>query len=477
MNETDEEPDRGRSRRRVLAAAGSALGAGLAGCGGDGGAETEADDPDQIETDETTPEPTATTATTTVPAERGGDDFPPLGNYPVEGDSATYGFTVPVSGPFSALGEAERRGYELAVQHLNEGGGWADSWTDLSGDGVLGYTVEGVVRDTATDPAEARQAAAELIDRDEALLVSGGASTAAAFTIQEVCQQERVQYMAALTQSPVLTGEQCARYGFREMHTVSMGASALATTLTDELGEDGTFSVLYPDYAYGQSVQESVRRQFEGRGWTTGETVSTPLGTEDYTTFLESIPQNETDVLVLGQFGNRGAQVLRRATEMGLATDTTLAVPLMDRTFLETAGSAIDGVYGTADWHWTRDERFSNAFTERFRAAYDQPPSSAARLAYAATMRYSAAVERAGTFYPPEVIRELEGNSYANTGLGRALSRACDHQSIRSVYVLRGQEPDSGPAPVEIAETVDGSSVAYACSESPASECELGDYR
>jgi ABC-type branched-subunit amino acid transport system substrate-binding protein len=477
MDETDEEPDPGRSRRRVLAAAGTALGAALAGCGGDVETETDADDPDEIEDDETTPEPTATTATTTVPAERGGDDFPPLGNYPVEGDTVTYGFTVPVSGPFSTLGDAERRGYELAVQHLNEGGGWADSWTDLSGDGVLGYTVEGVVRDTATDPDEARQAAAELIDRDEALLVSGGASTAVAFTIQELCQQERVQYMAALAQSPVLTGEQCVRYGFREMHTVSMGATALATTLTDELGEDGALSILYPDYAYGNSVQEAVTGQFTARGWSTGESIAVPLGTEDFRQALDNVPADETDVLVLGQFGRRGARALQQAAESGFATDTTLAVPLMDLTFLENAGSALDGVYGTADWHWTRDERFSNVFTERFRAEYDRLPSSAARLAYAAAMRYSAAVERAGTFYPPEVIRELEDHRYANTGVGRALSRACDHQSLRSVYVLRGQDPAIADAPVELVETVDGSSVAYACSESPASECELGDYR
>ena len=72
----------------------------------------------------------------------GGEDYPSLGNYPIEGDTATFGFNVPQSGPYSSEGEDELRGYELAVEHLNNGGGWVDEWDDLSGDGVLDYEID-----------------------------------------------------------------------------------------------------------------------------------------------------------------------------------------------------------------------------------------------------------------------------------------------------------------------------------------------
>jgi len=478
MDEADDDTAPGRSRRRVLAAAGTALGAGLAGCGGDAGretaTETDADDPDEIETDESTETPTATT---TVPADDdpGDAEFPPLGNYPVEGETVTYGFTVPLSGPYSLLGEDQRQGYELAVDHLNSGGGWADAWDDLAGDGVRGRTVEAAFADTQTDPSEARQAAARLIDRDEAIVVSGGVSTAVAIAVMRLCQRERVQHMAALSHSNVTTGSECVRYSFREMHNVAMSMLGLRLALEDTLGRSGTVSVLYSDYSYGVSIREATERLFDSDVWATGETVPAPIGTRDYTSILENIPQ-ETDVLVFGQFGLDAATALPQAREMGLAEEMTFVVPLVDRTLLEQAGSDIDGVVGTADWHWTRDERFSNVFTASYRDAYDERPSASARLAYAATMRYSAAVERAGTFYPPEVIAEMEDHGYANTGVGRARSRACDHQSLRDVYVLRGQS-DSEPAPVEIVDTLDGSAVAYGCSESPADECTLGEYQ
>lgn len=468
---------RGRSRRQVLAATGTALGAALAGCGGDAGESTDRDDPDDVDDADDTDTPTETpTATAGEPTDEGQSEYPPLGNYPVEGDTVTYGFTVPLSGPFGTLGEHERRGYDLAVRHLDEGGGWADEWDALSGDGVLGKSVESVVRDTETDPGRARRVATELIESDEAVVLSGGISTAVAIVTQQTCQQGRVPYMAALTPSNVVTGRECVRYAFREMHNVEMGMRGLVERLAADSDSSGTVSVLYPDYAYGQAVQETTTRLFEDRGWTTGETVAAPLGTDDYGQYLDSIPR-ESDVLVLSQFGPDAATALQQATEMGFAADTTLAVPLMERTFLDAAGPELDGVHGTVDWHWTREDPSSTAFTDAYEAEYGERPPAVARLAYAATMRFSAAVERAGTFYPPEVIRAMEDHEYANTGLGQAVSRACDHQSIRPVFVVEGRDPTSTDTPVEIVAEQGPDTVGYPCSAPPASECDLGEYQ
>jgi len=107
-------------------------------------------------------------------------EYPKLGNYPIEGDTATFGFNVPQSGPYASEGEDELRAYELAVDHLNNGGGWVDSqFDDLSGDGVLDYEIGSVSGDTATDADTALEAALDaLIDagivdeRDDSLVTT-----------------------------------------------------------------------------------------------------------------------------------------------------------------------------------------------------------------------------------------------------------------------------------------------------------------
>ena len=53
---------------------------------------------------------------------------------------------------------------------------------------------------------------------------------------------------------------------------------------------------------------------------------------------------------------------------------------------------------------------------------------------------YADAVERAGTFYPPEVIKALEGFEFDGAGNGPTLYRDADHQCFKEVLVVRGNE-------------------------------------
>ena len=53
---------------------------------------------------------------------------------------------------------------------------------------------------------------------------------------------------------------------------------------------------------------------------------------------------------------------------------------------------------------------------------------------------YADACERAGTFYPPEVIKALEGFEFDGMGNGPTLYRADDHQCFKDVLVVRGKE-------------------------------------
>ncbi|QZY00545.1 substrate-binding protein [Halobaculum rubrum] len=438
------------SRRDVLKASGAAGAAGLtglAGCAGGGG---------------------------------GGDsEYPSLGNYPVEGDEVVFGFNVPQSGSYSQEGADELRGYNLAVDHLNNGGGWADTWSDLSGDGVLGKTVTSVEGDTATNPDTARQSAQRMIDRDNAVMISGGSSSAVAIAVQGLCQEEKVQFQCCVTHSNDTTGPECVRYSFREMFNAYMTGQALAPVLSEEYGEDLNFYQLYADYSWGQTQQASMEKFFTEVGnWSQLESVATPLGTSDYSSYLSDVPRDETDVLVLNHYGLDAANSLPQALEAGLDQDMEIVVPLYNRLMAEAAADSIGGIFGTVDWSWQLDNSPSQAFVEEYRAEHDRAPSYAARIAYTQTMQYAAAAERAGTFYPPEVIRAMEGYEYDNAGLGSETLRKCDHQGQRDVLVTRGL-PSGEQTEDRLLEVVNQTSrdkLGYACDAGPAAECELGEY-
>jgi len=436
------------SRRDVLKASGAAGAAGLtglAGCAGGGGSS----------------------------------EYPELGNYPVEGDEVVFGFNVPQSGSYSQEGADELRGYNLAVDHLNNGGGWVDSWDGLSGDGVLGKTVTSVEGDTATDPDTARQSAQRMINRDNAIMITGGSSSGVAIAVQGLCQEENVLFQCCITHSNDTTGSECVRYSFREMFNAYMTGQALAPVLAEEYGEDLNFYQLYADYSWGQTQQASMEQFFTDVGnWSQLESVPTPLGTSDYSSYLSDVPRDETDVLVLNHYGLDAANSLPQAIEAGLDQDMEIVVPLYNRLMAEAASDSIDGIFGTADWNWQLGDDASQSFVEVYRAEHDRAPSYGARIAYTQTLQYAAAAERAETFYPPEVIRELEGHEYSGAGLGSESMRACDHQAQRDVLVMQGAsaEEQTEDKLLNIVSQTARDDIGYACDAGPAAECELGEY-
>jgi ABC-type branched-subunit amino acid transport system substrate-binding protein len=306
---------------------------------------------------------------------------------------------------------------------------------------------------------------------------SGGSSSAVAIAQQKLGQQEKVMFMSCLTHSNDTTGSECVRYGFREMFMAHMTGKALAPILRQEYGEDLNFYQLFADYTWGQTVRNSMREFLEEAGWTQTEAVATPLGTSDYSSYLANVP-DDTDVLLLVHYGLDAANSMPQAIDAGLDEDMEIVVPLFNRLLAQAASGSIEGIFGTADWSWQQEDEVSQAFTQAFQDEYDKVPSYAARLAYSAALSFSAAAERAGTFYPPEVIRALEDWEYDQAGLGPSTMRACDHQAMRGIKVVRGlpESEQTEQQLLEIVEDVPREDVAYGCDEGPAADCELGSY-
>lgn len=438
-------------RRTLLRAGGVATLGGLAGCGSSGSSERQ---------------PSVEDA-----------EFPALGNYPVSPDEVVFGLTIPKSGLYISEGRAQLRGYNLAVEHLNRGGGGVDLWEELSGEGVLGRTVRTAEGDTSTNPEHARREASRLIDAENAIVLTGGTSSGVAVAVQRLCQRNSVPYMASVTHENRTTGTDCVRYGFREMPNTTMTGRALAESLSSELGSDRTFSQLYADYSWGREQASILDRTLTERaGWTRRASTRVPVGERDYSDALAAVPRDEIDVLVLTLYGLDAAAALPQLRARGLHDDVELVVPLFDGVLERVAGDALGGVYGTVEWNWQLRNDFAIAFVDAFRRRYDRVPSYAAHLAYVQTLQFAAAAERAGTFYPPRIIERLEGHTYDNVGMGsEQLLRACDHQAMRGVLVVQGLSPGdrTEDRTFRLVETVDRERVAYDCATEPAASCSL----
>jgi branched-chain amino acid transport system substrate-binding protein len=409
-----------------------------------------------------------------------------IGNFPVKGSSVVYGFNVPQTGSYADEGADELRAYKLAVKHLNEGGGMLETLqpSALKGNGVLGKKVEYVTGDTQTDPDAARASARRMIERDGVIMYSGGSSSAVAIAQQYLAQEKGVIFMVGLSHSNDTTGKDRRRYGFRHFFNAYMSGQALGPILAKEYGKDRRAYHLTADYTWGHTQYESMKDSTEKQGWTTVNNIMTPLGSTDYSQFLTAVLNSDADVLVLNHYGQDMVNSLTQAVRFGMRDRTAngkqveVVVPLYSRLMAKGAGSEnIQGIFGTTNWSPDLDDKGSLAFTKAFEDEYGQPPSQAAHTAYVQTLLYSNAVETAGTFYPPEVIKTLENFKCTGVGPGNVLYRDCDHQAFHDILVVRGKAPDEKKNEfdlLEIVEQVPGDSLVYDCDMMPG---ELGPYK
>jgi len=360
------------------------------------------------------------------------------------------GFNVPQTGAYADEGADELRAYKLAVEHLNgEGdGGLLNTMKpkSLKGNGILGKKVEYVTGDTQTKSDAARASAKRMIEKDGAIMITGGSSSGVAIAVQSLCQDAGVIFMAGLTHSNDTTGKDKRAYGFRHFFNTEMSGLALAPVLEKALGKDRKAYHLTADYTWGWSQEGSIKKYSEALGWKTAKAVRTPLGAGDFSQYITPVLNSGADVLVLNHYGKDMVNSLTQAVQFGLrdkqvnGKNFEIVVPLYSRRMAQGAGKNIAGIYGTTNWNWSLQDEGSKAFVKSFGAKYGFPPSQAAQTCYVQTLLYANAVEMAGTFSPPGVIKALEGFKFDGMGNGPTEYRAEDHQCFKKVLVVKGNE-------------------------------------
>lgn len=402
------------------------------------------------------------------------------------------GIGLPDDGRWENEGKLLEAGYLLATQHINEGAGpvvgdgeYEPPLGELDG-GLLGETVELEVRNTASTEERARQSASELAG-EGVIALAGGASPAEGLGMQGVASEEETIYMGGFTPTTEMGGGACSRYGFNGVQNSRLAADALGTVVPEQLpDEQSTFAQVYPESEFGEELLEAAEdglssdsRLRENRSF------ATQVGAGSYTETLERVLETRVSVIVLNFTGLNGAIALQDLADLAAKREESniqAIVPMMTRELLRNAGDSlvIDGnpVIGTVPWTHTLDDPFTNRFLESWQDAdlsidlsVPEMPSALSHLAYVQLYQYAAAVERAGSTDPGAVIDELEGQQY-NVGPGSAELRACDHQAIQPVPVVRGL-PEIQQDPGEYTELVEVADVSYSCDESPASDCEL----
>lgn len=374
-------------------------------------------------------------------------DQPPIGTWPAgaSGDSVFVGVTSPLTGAYSSDGKDHVLGYELAFEEINAGGANAQAW-GLKGKGVLGKTVKYGISDSELKANVAVQAQTHYIQTNKAIMITGCVSSATAVALEELAQREHVLNMVGASGANETTGTDCQRYGFRSQPSAYMACKALAPVVAKHYGRGKKVAYLVPDYNYGHSVHDAFAEFVKPYGWTEATSQVIPLSATDYSSALLNIANSGADIFVNIEFAAAAVNSTKQAVQFGLLNKMQMIVPnISSFQAQETGAEVMQGVFGTMDWWWELEDRFplAKSFVAAFQAKNGRPPMWGAHVGYLQTYIWALAVERAGTFYPPAVIKVLEDSKSKpfNSTLGNVWYRAEDHQMVRPVPVVVAKQP------------------------------------
>jgi ABC-type branched-subunit amino acid transport system substrate-binding protein len=409
-------------------------------------------------------------------------DQPPIGTWPdgSKGDTVYIGASVPLTGTYAAQGQDELKGWELAVDHINTNHELMKKIAPKVNNGVLGKKVNLLSADSAAKPNQALQVAQTFINQNKVILLTGSTSSAVAVAMNKFAQREKILYLAGISGSNDTTGKDCVRYGFRQDFYGETAANAIGPILVKSFGKNRKAAFMTPDYTYGHTTTKSVADYLtKEAGWTVVTNQVSPLGTQDFSQYLTNIANSGGEFLINVNWGRDAVLSCQQAKQFGIIPKMTLVIPYQIPFLAKEVGPEITGgVLAATDFWWTLEDKYPLAklFVESFQKKYGYRPEWGAENSYNSFAQWARMVTEAGTFYPPDVIKQYEKGETMPSLVGDVHYRPQDHQCVRPVFIVRGKakkDMKNDEDFWEVLETVPGEKVMQA---PDAFGCKLGDY-
>ncbi|SES32520.1 amino acid/amide ABC transporter substrate-binding protein, HAAT family [Pedococcus cremeus] len=315
-----------------------------------------------------------------------------------------------------------------------------DDYKKKYGDKAVAKDIEIVQADHQNKPDIANTKAQEMYDRDKADIILDVPTSSAALAVANQAKAKKKLYINIGAGSTALTGASCNKYTFHWAYDTAMLAAGTASAVVDQGGKN--WSIVYPDYAFGQDMNKSFTAAIEKGGGKVQQSIATPFPNDNFATFITKAQSSKPDVIGTMAAGGDLVNFVKQFNQAGLQGKTKLAVGLMFITDIHNLGvDQFQGTQFTDAWYWNFDDQ-NRAWADRFKAKTNVRPSFAHAGNYSAALNYLEAVQAAGTDKADDVVKQLEGKKINDVFLRNGEVRAADHNVTHDVYLAKVKSKD-----------------------------------
>src|SRR5581483_2930804 len=242
--------------------------------------------------------------------------------------SIVIGHHCDLTGVISSWGYWHDKAAKAAVDIINQGGG------------IAGRKVELATEDTESNPASGARKLRNLVQRGNAEFIVGSVHSGVMLAAIPIASELKTIYFST-GEATEATGAKGTRFSFRTgTDTYSIAAASLPWCV-ENFGKKWT--IIYADYAWGQSTNQESKHYIERSGGKVLSSIPIPLDAKDFVPYLAQIP-GDTEVLLPAFIGSLSVAFYTQAKAMGLDKKMKMYSSSASIAPIDVQGAA-EGVY------------------------------------------------------------------------------------------------------------------------------------
>jgi branched-subunit amino acid ABC-type transport system permease component/ABC-type branched-subunit amino acid transport system substrate-binding protein len=301
------------------------------------------------------------------------------------GGAVRVGVVTSLTGAEAKFGQAQRYGYQMALEEINSAGG------------VLGRPIELLYQDDTSKDEVAMTAVDKLTEDPEIAAIIGAYKSSATFPASAVANRYRVPMLV-----PSAITDEITRQGYEWIFRVCASASDYGRAMVEFLtraAKAGTLAVVYENTQFGSSVARAALEQAPRAGIQIVAFEAYDPGGTDFTPLLTRVKSAAPEAVLFVSYLADATLLMRQAKEIDLNPKAFTAggagFSLPD--FLKGAGETAE--YTISVTQWTPDAKWtgSREWSEAFRARFNYEPSYHSVQSYVSLKILVAAISRAGS--------------------------------------------------------------------------------
>ena len=313
-----------------------------------------------------------------------------------------------------------------------------------------GMKVEIISADHQNKPDIGSNITRQWFDVDGVDVVVDVPTSSVAFAVSDLAREKNKVFLVSGGGSSDLTGPKCSPNTVHWTYDTWMVAHGTAGAVMKSGGD--TWFFLVADYAFGHALERDASAVVSANGGKVLGSVSHPLNTQDFSSFLLQAQHSKAKIIGLANAGGDMQNAIKQSVEFGImAGEQHFAGLLVTVVDVNALGlKAAQGLMLTEVWYWDMNDA-NRAWTKRWQAGRPGKfPTMGHAGVYAAVLHYLKAVAALRSDADGRaVVAKMKEMQSDDPLFGKGVIRP-DGRKLHPAYLFEVKTPEESKYPGDV---------------------------